>query len=113
MDANHQARSTESKELVQRLLWTAGWPRKVGLNDKSKTSHNRFTLDHKTVHTYNTKDHGFFVFDPALGLVTLGASRGEALLAMVNRRETLSPHDSCRAPDPSNRVSAPEHAPEP
>jgi hypothetical protein len=105
MDANHQARSTESKELVQRLLRAAGWPRKLGLNDKSETSHNRLDLDRKTVHTYWTKGHGFFVFDPALGLVTRGASRDEALLAMVNRCETLSPRDSCSAPDPPSRVS--------
>jgi hypothetical protein len=87
------------------LLVAAGWPQNVGLNDTRTTSHNRLTLDGATVHTYYTKGHGFFVFDPKLNIVTCGASRDEALLAMANRRRNLSPCAPAPSPDPSARVS--------
>src|ERR1700730_4036319 len=95
----------ESKAQVRRLLVAAGWPQSIGLNDARTTSHNRLTLDGATVHTYYTKGHGFFVFDPNRNIVTRGPSRGQALLAMVDRRRNLSPCDSAPSSDPSGRVS--------
>ena len=84
-----------SKERVLSLLVAKGWPKNVGLNDKHRTSHNRLTLDRRTVHTFWTnKATGFFVYDPALELVTTGESLDAALIAMVNARETLAARDS-------------------
>jgi hypothetical protein len=81
--------------MLQRMV-AAGWPERVGLNDKRKTCHNRLSLDGSTIHTFYTKGHGFFIYDPSLKLVTSGDSRDSALVAMVRAREDATGKDISR-----------------
>src|SRR5258708_7103729 len=79
-------------EMLDRLI-AAGWPKKFGVNDKAKTSHNRVFLEGATVHTFWTKGHPFFIYDAALKLVTTGKTRDDALIAMVKARENAQARD--------------------
>lgn len=81
--------------LLQRMV-AAGWPERVGLNDKRKTCHNRLSLDGATVHTFWTRGHPFFIYDPSLKLVTTGKTRDDALIAMVKAREEETGKDISR-----------------
>ena len=92
MKANTTSLRQGRDEMVDRLV-VAGWPRRIGLNDKAKTCHNRVFLDGSTVHTFYTKGHGFFIYDPSLKLVTTGKTRDDALIAMVKARENAQPRD--------------------
>jgi hypothetical protein len=79
-------------EMLDRLI-AAGWPKKIGVNDKAKTSHNRVFLDGATVHTFWTKGHPCHVYDAALRLVATGATRDDGLIAMVKARESAQSRD--------------------
>jgi hypothetical protein len=50
-------------------------------------SHNRWSLDGASVHTFFTKGHSFFVYDPTIKAVTRDRTLEDALIAMVNVRE--------------------------
>jgi hypothetical protein len=79
-------------EMLDRLI-AAGWPKKIGVNDKSKTNHNRVFLDGATVHTFWSKGLCSYVYDAALRLVTTGATRDDGLIAMVKARESAQSRD--------------------
>ncbi len=93
----NQTKSIEAKAAILRLMVAAGWPQKIGLNDKQHCAHNRLSLDTLTVHTFWTKGHDPFIYDPALHVVTRGKTRDAALIAMVHQRQDLARRDSGRA----------------
>lgn len=75
-------------------LTAAGWPERIGPNDKAKTCRNRLNLDGAPLHVYWTRGYPFFAYDPALQLITTGNSRDAALIAMVHARESGPRRDS-------------------
>lgn len=83
-------------DLVDRLV-AAGWPKRIGLNNRRTTSANRVTLDGSTVRIFWTKGQPFHVYDTALRLVTTGKTRDDALIAMVKAREVATGRDVSRA----------------
>ncbi len=75
-----------ARERVIATLHEAGWPQAVGLDDKQKTSHNKLTLEGRTVHTYWTRGSGFFVFDPVSRTVARAEKLESALLKALEMR---------------------------
>jgi hypothetical protein len=78
------------KERRRRAMVAAGWPENIGLGDRATTSARHYVLDGKPVLSFWTKGAPFFAYDPALSLVTKGATTDEAAIAMAQARETLS-----------------------
>ena len=56
---------TAARDALLRRMVAAGWPKSVGLNDKRRTCRNRLSLGGSTIHTFWTKGHPFFVYDPS------------------------------------------------
>ena len=92
---------------MYRLLVAVGWPEKARY-----TNRNRLRLDGSPVLTFFARGYGFFVYDPALRIVTLGSTRDEALLAMVASRGNGPSRDSRAVGAASNAKMASEGGPD-